>query len=206
MQKNPLPHLFLAPARAANFIWIIWVCFILQIILGLVGVDLAQWGVVPHTVRGLIGIVTMPFLHGNFPHIIANSIGLLMTLLPLYIAFRDQAHVPEVIMKITLISGILVWVFGRENATHIGASALVYGLTTYILAAGIVYRHPLLIICSIVNLCWMGGSFISGMIPGVAGISWEGHICGAAAGLFVGSKKWDSEKDWPPPHSTERGG
>lgn len=196
-------HIFLAHIRAANFIWIIWVCFFIQIILSLVGVNLVQWGVSPHTVRGLIGIVTMPFLHANFEHIIMNSIGLLMVLLPLYMAFKDEAHVPEVIMKITLLSGILVWVFGRQNATHIGASALVYGLTTYILAAGITYRHPLLIFCSIATFFWMGGSFFEGMMPNAVGpnVSWEGHLCGAAAGLFLGSWKWDSKKDFPHPHS-----
>jgi membrane associated rhomboid family serine protease len=205
--QNPGQHIFFAHVRAANFIWIIWVCFFLQICLALLGVDIAQFGVVPHTLRGTIGIFTMPFLHGNFGHIIMNSIGLLMVLLPLYVAFKDQAHVPEVILKIILISGVLVWIFGRQNSSHIGASALVYGLTTYILAAGIVYRHPLLIMFSILNLCWMGGSFFSGMMPGVGPqVSWEGHICGAVAGLFVGSRKWESQKDFPPPNSNEGGG
>lgn len=187
-----LQHLFLAHIRAANFIWIIWVCFFIQIMFDLVGVDLAQFGgVIPHTIRGLTGIIAMPFLHGNFEHIILNTIGLLMVLLPLYVAFKDQAHVPEVILKIILISGILIWIFGGQNATHIGASALVYGLTTYILTAGIVYRHQFLIFCAIANFVWMGGSFIEGMIPNAEypHISWEGHICGAAAGLLVGAKK-----------------
>ena len=186
-----LQHLFLAHIRAANFIWIIWVCFFIQIMLGLVGVDLAQIGVTPHTVRGLTGIIAMPFLHGNFEHIILNSIALLMVLLPLYVAFKDQAHVPEVILKIILISGILVWIFGRQNSTHIGASALAYGLTTYILAAGITYRHPLLIFCSIATFIFLGGSFIEGMMPSAVdpNVSWEGHMCGAAAGFIVGAKK-----------------
>lgn len=186
-----LQHLFLAHIRATNFIWIIWVCFFIQIMLGLVGVDLAQIGVVPHTVRGLIGIIAMPFLHGGFEHIILNSIALLMVLLPLYMAFRDQAHVPEVILKIILISGILVWIFGRQNATHIGASALAYGLATYILAAGITYRHPLLIVCSVATFIFLGGSFIEGMMPNAVdpNVSWEGHMCGAVAGLLVGAKK-----------------
>ncbi len=168
----------------------------------LLGVDLAQMGVVPHTAKGLIGIISMPFLHGGFQHIILNSIGLMATLIPLYMAFKDKAHVPEVILKITLISGVLVWIFGRQNAVHIGASALVYGLIVYILVAGIVYRHPLLIVCAVLNLCWMGGSFISGMLPGANApqVSWEGHLCGAVAGLIVGYKRTPTPEENPSPH------
>jgi len=189
---QPTQRIFFAHVRAVNFIWIIWVCFFLQISLAACQIDIAAFiGLTPHTFQGLCGVFFMPFLHASFGHIILNSIGLIMVLLPLYMAFKDETHVPEAILKIVLISGILVWIFGRQNATHIGASALVYGLISYIMVAGIVYKHPLLIACSISTVFWMGGSLLDGMMPSVEHpyISWEGHLCGAVAGLIVGLRK-----------------
>ena len=38
------------------------------------GTDLDRWGIQPREIDGLVGIVTMPFLHGGFGHLISNTI------------------------------------------------------------------------------------------------------------------------------------
>tara|TARA_Y100000034_G_scaffold122581_1_gene168212 strand:+ start:311 stop:952 length:642 start_codon:yes stop_codon:yes gene_type:complete len=181
-----------AHVRAIWFIYILWIAFVFQVCCAFAGVDLAAlFGLVPRSFWGLDGIIGMHLLHGNLPHIALNSIGLFMVLVPLYIAFRDDAHMPETILKIMLVSGILLWVFGRQTSpeghtmTHIGASALSYGLTFYTLMAGIVFRHPFLIIVSVANMCWTGSALIQGLNPTQVAVSWEGHLCGAIAGIFV---------------------
>jgi membrane associated rhomboid family serine protease len=178
--------------RAIWFLYVIWAAFAIQVCCALLGIDLPHiFGLIPRSLFGLFGIVCMPLLHGGLPHIIMNSVGLFMVLVPLYLAFQDEAHMPETILKITLISGVLVWCFGRGTSpeghlmTHIGASALSYGLTFYMLMAGLVFKNPFLIIVSFANLFWTGSSLIAGLSPTQVGISWEGHLCGAIAGILV---------------------
>ncbi|MEM7045379.1 MAG: rhomboid family intramembrane serine protease, partial [Pseudomonadota bacterium] len=48
-------------------IGVIWAVFLLDLIL-----PLEKLGLVPRSLVGLIGIVTMPFLHGSFGHLLSN--------------------------------------------------------------------------------------------------------------------------------------
>ena len=51
-------------------------------------VDLNQFGMVPRTLHGLLGIITMPFLHAGWGHLIGNTIPLCI-LLFILIGSRD---------------------------------------------------------------------------------------------------------------------
>jgi membrane associated rhomboid family serine protease len=196
--------LAVASERSLRFVAILWWIFIIdRVLLYGLGVTLADWGLAPRTAQGLIGIVTMPFLHGNAWHILANSISLLCVLLILYLEFRDEFHMPEVIFKIIISSGILLWIFGRGNAMHIGASALAYGLMTYTVTAGIMYRRASLIAFSVALLFFNGGGFIMGIIPTDPRVSWDGHLMGAIAGIIVASAGKEPTNDRRVEGSTE---
>ena len=182
-----------AHLKAISFIWVLWVFYFVQIVCAVSGVNLAEiFGLQPRSISGLSGIVCMHFLHGSLMHIVLNSIGLFMVLVPLYMAFEKEAHMPETIIKIVLISGILLWVFGRQYSgngqyllTHVGASALSYGLTFYMIFAGFLFRNAFLLVVSMANLFWTGSALIEGFNPSHIEISWEGHLCGAVAGILV---------------------
>jgi len=176
-----------ATKRSLAFVAILWVVFSLECILQYFGWDLTNMGLVPRETRGLIGIITMPFLHGSIWHLVANSMSLLCVLIILYLEFDDAFHMPEVIFKIIISSGILLWIFGRSGSIHIGASALGYGLIAYTVVAGFMYRRVSLIVYSIALLLFNGGGLLMGIIPLDPRISWEGHLMGAIAGVIVAS-------------------
>ena len=86
-----------------------------------------------------------------------------------------------------LASGLLTWCIGDPNSTHIGASALVYGLNLFLIASGFIRGNRLLIVISLI-MVFLYGSFIWGMIPSLAipqNISWEGHLSGAIIGVLL---------------------
>jgi membrane associated rhomboid family serine protease len=106
------------------FVAALWIVFLTDTILPL---DFNRFGLVPRTLHGLIGIPLMPFLHGNFQHLLGNTVPLCILLFILHGSRRDSL---EVIVSIVLLGGMLLWCFGRSNF-HIGASGLVYGLVAF---------------------------------------------------------------------------
>lgn len=158
------------------FIGIIWVIFALDRFL-----PLEDLGLVPRSLSGLVGIVAMPFLHGDFQHLIGNTIPLTITLLLLA---GSRANSGAIVVLITVIGGLGLWVFGR-TALHIGASGLVFGLIAFHICAGIFEKR----FQSITIACVVGGlyatTFIKGVVPMQEGVSWDGHLFGGIAGVLV---------------------
>lgn len=163
-------------AGVAVLIAIIWVVFALDYFL-----PLEQLGLIPRTFRGLAGIVTMPFLHGDFAHLLGNSIPLAVTLLLLA---GSRANSGGIVVLITLLCGIGLWLFGRE-ALHIGASGLVFGLIAFHVFAGIFERRLQSVIISAVVGLLYASTVIQGVLPFQSGVSWEGHLIGAISGAVV---------------------
>ena len=143
---------------------------------------LRRFALYPRHLSGLSGILLSPLIHADAEHLMFNSIPLFVL-----IAFLSAMFGPVYFVKITvaivLISGSLLWLVGRKGL-HIGASGLIMGYWTYILAY--TWRHPSLtaIIISAVMLYYLGGLVFS-LFPSEEKTSWEGHCCGAAAGILV---------------------
>lgn len=157
------------------FILILWGIRIIDFLLPM---DLNQFGIVPRTSTGLLGIIFAPFLHGNFYHLISNTIPVLALLLILFSFYPKIAWV--VIIESVLIGGGLVWLFGR-SASHIGISGLIYSLATFLIVAGIYKKDIKSILVSIAVLFAYGG-LVWGIFPGKYWVSWEGHLFGAITG------------------------
>lgn len=139
------------------------------------------YGLIPRTWQGASGIITMPFLHANASHLFSNITPLTVLLILLA---GSQAHSARVVILTTLASGTLLWLFGRE-ALHIGASGLVFGLCAFLVAAGALERRPASIAVALLVLLLYGSTFVVGVLPNQRGISWDGHLLGAVAGLGV---------------------
>jgi membrane associated rhomboid family serine protease len=89
------------------------------------------------------------------------------------------------VASIALLSGALLWLFGRP-ATHIGASSLIYGLTAYLVVSGIREERIIPLIISIIVGLLYGGTLALGLIPRWGSqVSWEGHLFGALAGGVI---------------------
>lgn len=149
------------------------------------GIYLGRFGITPHTARGLIGIFTLPFLHGNWEHLLSNTIPIIVLGTALYYCYPSLAN--RVVLITYLGSGLLTWCIGDPSTTHIGASALVYGLNLFLITSGFIRGNRMLIVISLI-MVFLYGSFIWGMIPSLAipqNISWEGHLSGALIGILL---------------------
>ena len=138
----------------------------------------AAFGLIPRQLSGLDGVLGMPFLHGSFEHLIANTPPLLL-LGTLLAATATRALIAMNVVVVGL-GGILVWLLG-SSAIHIGASGLVFGWFGFLITRGLVDRSPVTLGAAVlVGLVY--GSIIWGVFPGQPGISWEAHLFGAVAG------------------------
>ena len=147
--------------------------------------DFSPWGLTPHTIKGLWGVLTMPFLHGSWEHLLTNIVPVLVLGTALYYCYLTLANP---VMLITWIaSGLLTWCIGNPGSTHVGASALIYGLNLFLIVSGFIRGNRQLIVISLIMVFLYGG-FIWGMIPALAkpqNISWEGHLSGAIVGIAL---------------------
>lgn len=159
-----------------GFIGLIWIVFVFDRFM-----QLEQYGLVPRSVRGLIGIVAMPFLHSDLSHIISNTIPLAVTL---FLLAGSRANSGAIVVLITLLAGFGLWLFGRE-ALHIGASGLVFGLIAFHICSGIFERRIKSIIIAFLIGGLYAGTLFNGVMPFQHGVSWEGHLIGAVAGALV---------------------
>ncbi len=138
-------------------------------------------GLVPRTSDGAWGIVGMPFTHGDWGHLIANTVPLLILTTLLAVTGKGWGTVAG----ITLLGGALLWGFGRGGVAHVGASGLIYGLALFIVVRGIVERRLVLIVVSLLVAILYGGVLFAGVDPTQKGVSWDGHLAGAVAGGLV---------------------
>ncbi len=155
---------------------------VVEVVNSLLDHSLNTFGIVPRTSSGLAGIVLGPFLHGSFLHVQSNSIGLLA--LGTLAVIRSGNRFPWIALLIVLFSGLGVWVIGR-SATHVGASGLVFGLFGYLLMRGMLDRSILSVLVAAVVAGVFGWMILAGVLPTNSYVSWEGHLCGLAAGVLA---------------------
>ena len=158
---------------------LMWVSEVLDVI---AGHRLDRLGIEPRETDGLIGVAAAPFLHAGFGHLIANTLP--FATMGLVIAFRGAARVLAVTAIVALVSGLGTWLVGQEGTVHIGASGVVFGYATYLLARGLFNRDaPELAIAAAVAVIW-GGALLGGLLP-EQGISWQSHVFGALGGVIA---------------------
>jgi membrane associated rhomboid family serine protease len=144
--------------------------------------NLNTLGILPRTVKGLIGIIFSPFLHANLFHLIGNTIPLLVLSLLLVVFYEKIA--PAVIGIVVLVGGGLVWLLGR-SAVHIGASGVIYGIAAFLIVYGFIKKNVVSIILAVIVAVLYGGSMLSGLLPVRGFVSWESHLFSAVAGVFA---------------------
>ena len=152
-----------------------------QLVQSLTRLDLGILGVYPRRVEGLWGVLLSPLVHGGFGHLLSNSLPLFV-LSALILFFYRRVALPAM-GWIYLLTGILVWAFGRP-VYHVGASGVVYGLVAFVFWTGVFRRNFKSIALAGLVLFYYGSMFI-GILPGEEGISWESHLLGAGAGVVV---------------------
>jgi membrane associated rhomboid family serine protease len=146
----------------------------------------SKYGVLPRDVKGLPGIVFSVFIHSGLDHILSNSWPLMVLGMLLFFFYKRIAK--QAFVWIWLISGLWLWIGGRNSQAHptyhIGASTLIYGLATFLFFSGVFRRHLNLMVVSAL-VVFLYGSIMWGIFPIKEEISWEGHLFGAIAGVLV---------------------
>lgn len=158
---------------------ILWIVHFLNLALP---VDLRLYGLRPRHLDSLWGIVFTPFLHGDLRHLIANS-GTLLVLLTVSLSFSRKMTF-NALLIIILLGGGLVWLFGKSNTIHIGASGIIFGLISFLMFLGIFHRKWTALILSAAIFLFYGGALFSLLIY-VPGISWSGHFFGFISGVVA---------------------
>ncbi len=126
------------------------------------------------------GILTSPFIHASFQHLFANTIPLLF--LGAIIAMHGARRLVVVTAFVIVIGGLGTWIFG--SGEEVGASGVVFGYATYLLARGFFDRSIWeLVVGLVVGVVW-GAVLLSSLMPH-AGISWQAHLFGGIAGVIV---------------------
>ena len=161
-----------------GFLAVVWAVELLN---GLMGHRLSEWGILPRTTRGLIGIPLSPILHGSFNHVLSNTIP--FVLLGGLVGLRGSQALIGVSLFIIVVGGLAVWLFGR-TAVHVGASGLVFGYFGYLVASGWYDRRPSSILAAVAVVVLYGG-LIFGVLPTRGFVSWEGHLFGLIAGVLA---------------------
>ncbi len=165
----------------ALFVGSIWLVFLADALLPFL--HLGQLGVVPRTGRGFLGILFAPWLHANLGHILANTGGLLvlgwLTLWP-----RPQGFF-EATLGAMLGAGLLAWVAGGPGSVHIGASGVVFGYASYLVARGYYARSFGAMAVALFVAASYGVSMLLGLLPIYPGVSWQSHVGGALGGLLT---------------------
>jgi len=143
---------------------------------------LNQWfGLEPRSFPGLIGVPTMPLLHGGIGHAAANTLPMIF-LGAIGMIVAPRKFLPASLV-IVLLSGLGVWMFARGNSIHIGASGLIFGWFGFLVAHGVIERS-LRAIAGAVIVTVLYGGMIWGVLPRDGGlISWEAHLFGALSGM-----------------------
>jgi membrane associated rhomboid family serine protease len=146
-----------------------------------VGIKLTYYGIVPRDVTGLLGIILGPMLHGDWLHLLSN-VPSLVILMVIILYFYERSAI-AIISLLWLSTGSAVWLFGKQNTFHIGASGIIYGMMTFIFFIGIFRGERNAMLISLMVLVLNSGLF-AGFQP-TEGVSWESHLFGAISGLVI---------------------
>lgn len=143
---------------------------------------LNSFGIIPRNAIGLRGLLFSPLLHGDFAHLMANTIPFLT--LGWLVMVRETSDFFIVTAITMVLGGLGVWLFGAPNSIHIGASGVIFGYLGFLLFRGYFERSfPAILLSLIVGFLY--GGIIWGVLPGRPGISWEGHLFGFIGGAIA---------------------
>lgn len=171
-------RVFWALIGAAGLVAGIWLAWLGAWLLGW---DMDDLGIRPRDAHGLIGILTAPFVHASFAHLMSNTLPLgLLAALALY-AYPRATRLA--LPFIWIVSGTGVWLWARPSI-HVGISGIAHGLMFFLFFMGLLRRDRLGIAIALVVFFLYGGMVMS-VLPRDPQVSFEYHLFGALAGAIA---------------------
>lgn len=162
-----------------RLLFLMWLVFSIEFF---AQIDLGWLGIKPRTLEGIPGIFFAPLIHGSLSHLISNSIPLLFLGSMIFFFYERIGGV--VFFRCYFITNILVWLLSPRVSYHIGASGLIYGLSSFLIFFGFLRKEFWSLVISLVVLVLYGGLFY-GILPLFPGVSWESHLSGAIVGMYT---------------------
>jgi membrane associated rhomboid family serine protease len=154
----------------------------LELLDQLSGNRLDQLGIHAQEIDGLPEIFSAPFLHAGWEHLMSNSVPFFVLGFLVLLGGVARWLVSSLITIVS--SGLTAWLLTPPNTIVLGASGLIFGWLTYLLARGLWSRRPGQVALAVVVLLVYGG-LIFGVLPGQVGISWQAHLGGAVGGILA---------------------
>ena len=160
------------------FVILMWMINIFQFVYG---IDLGNLGIHPRDSTTLIGIFTSPLIHGNWEHLLSNSLPMLVLGILLFLIY-DRVAIWVWVLNY-FFTGLFVWLFARDSY-HIGASGVIYGLASFLFFSGF-FRMDIKSIAISSGVAIFYGGMVWGILPIQPGVSWESHMFGGLVGLAL---------------------
>lgn len=133
------------------------------------------------------GVLTMPFLHASWPHLLANTLPFLI--LGLLVAARGVWHFWIVTLTIMVVGSLGPFFIARPGAVTVGASGLIFGYFGYLAVSAFFARtwsgRITQGVIALVIIAIYGVSMLFGMLPQAGHVSWQGHLFGLIGGIVA---------------------
>ena len=172
--RTRLRYSLVGAAGLVAGIWIAWLAA------WALGWDIDDLGIRPRDLHGLIGILTAPFAHASFEHLMSNTLPLgLLSALALYAYPRATRYA---LPFIWIASGLGVWLWARHSI-HVGISGIAHGLMFFVFVMGLLRRDRLGVTLALLVFFLYGGMLMT-VLPREAQVSFEYHLAGAVAGVI----------------------
>ena len=164
--------------------------YLIEIADQLSGNALDRNGIRPLERDGLWGVIFAPLLDADWTHLVANTVPALV--LGFLVTLAGLSRFVWATAIIWIVGGLGTWLIGGLGScnlptNHIGASGLIFGWLAFLLVFGWLTRHIWWIVASVAVLFVYGGILL-GAVPVLdrcGGVSWQGHLCGALAGVLA---------------------
>lgn len=143
---------------------------------------LDTFGVSPRQVDELPQIYAAPLLHFGWEHLASNTVPLFV--LGFLILLDGLRRWLVSAFAAVTTSGLAAWLLSAPGTVTAGASGLVFGWLTYLLASGLFGRSLRQVVVAVVVFALYGG-VLWGVLPQQPGVSWQAHLGGAVGGVLA---------------------
>ena len=165
------------------------------------------FGLRPQNIDYLTGIFLVPFAHSDINHLLNNTIPLFFLMSVLVHFFYNFSY--RLIFLMYFFTGLGMWFFCPIGHNIIGASGVLYCMTSFLFFSGVIRGSRQLMSISLLIVFLYGGMFWGIFdLPrnSVNNISWESHRVGFVLGFLFsllfrskGPQKkkydWEDEED-----------